>query len=66
MLIQSKCDIRKCKHYIGIKQPDGTEASERHVCEAFPEKIPNDIAFGDNKHLQPTKEQDNKIVFEGI
>lgn len=53
MLEEPKCSIRKCKHYKGIAQPDGTELTERNVCKAFPEKIPDVIAYGANKHLVP-------------
>jgi len=64
MLAEPGCFQRKCKHYIGISQPDGTELSERNVCKAFPEMIPDEIAYGDNLHLKPLSDQGNDIVFE--
>ena len=59
----NKCFDRKCKHFIGIKQPDGTELSERYVCKAFPKGIPAEIYLGENLHLEPVK-GDNGIQFE--
>jgi hypothetical protein len=64
MLRMSNCEIRKCKHLQGILQPDGTEMSEVSYCDAFPDGIPNEIAYGNNKHLKPIKGQKNDIVFE--
>jgi hypothetical protein len=37
--------------------------SERVVCKAFPERIPDEIAYGDNLHLEPFK-GDNGIQYE--
>jgi len=64
MIVEPKCSIRNCKHFIGVKQPDGTEHSEIVYCEAFPNKIPDEIAYGNNKHLKPLPNQKNDIVFE--
>lgn len=64
MLETPKCFIRKCKHYIGVIQPDGTELTERNSCKAFLKGIPEVIAYGNNLHYKPLKDQDNDIVFE--
>jgi hypothetical protein len=64
MLLPTKCEIRKCKHYLGVIQPDGTEMTETNYCEAFLDGIPVDIAYGDNKHLTPEPDQENDIVYE--
>ncbi len=64
MLATSNCYIRRCKNYSGISQPDGSELSERHYCKAFLDGIPYDIAYDDNKHLVPTKDQTNEISYE--
>ena len=63
MLIEPNCNKRHCKHFIGADQPNGTEASERVVCKAFPRGIPDNIAYGENLHLEPV-EGDNGIQFE--
>ena len=63
-LIQPRCWTRGCGNYIGVRQPDNTELSERNVCAAFPDEIPEDIAYGDNLHLTPIPDQVNDIVFE--
>jgi len=63
MLQEPKCFIRKCKHYLGVIQPDGTEMTETNYCEAFPENIPNEIAYGNNSHTKPFP-GDNGIQFE--
>jgi len=63
MLQEPKCFTRKCKHYLGVIQPDGTEMTETNYCKAFPESIPNEIAYGDNDHTKPFP-GDNGIQFE--
>lgn len=60
---EPNCFIRRCKHFIGVKN-DGDETTERNYCEAFPDRIPNEIAHGSNKHLKPLKGQKNDIVYE--
>ncbi|MFA5526515.1 MAG: hypothetical protein WC992_06805 [Acholeplasmataceae bacterium] len=64
MIMAPHCFKRKCRHYRGILQPDGTEATEVPYCDAFPEGIPNEIAYGDNLHTRPLADQENDIVFE--
>jgi len=39
--------------------------TERIVCRAFPEGIPAEIVYGDDKHTKPLPDQKNDIVFEG-
>jgi len=63
MIDTPKCSDRKCKHYIGIKN-DGDELSERPYCKAFEDGIPNDISYGNNKHLNMVKGQKNNVIFE--
>lgn len=53
MLATPRCYERQCRHFIGASQPDGTELTERVVCAAFPTGIPDEIAYGDNLHLEP-------------
>ena len=64
MLMTSSCYFRKCKFYLGISQPDGTEMSEVHYCRAFPEGIPYEISAGENNHEKPLNDQGNEIVYE--
>jgi hypothetical protein len=65
MLATPKCYERRCKHLIGVKQDEGQgEIGERFVCKAFPDRIPEEIAFGDNPHTEVHYAQDNEIVFE--
>lgn len=64
MISEPRCYKRKCKHFIGVLQPDGTELSEVVVCKAFPVQIPNEIAYGDNLHLDIEEGQENNIVYE--
>lgn len=63
MLAEPKCHKRRCKNYVGTLS-DGVEVNERHQCLAFPEEIPDSIAYGSNKHLKPVRGQINQIVFE--
>ena len=53
MLAEPKCYTRKCAHFLGVKQPDGTEETECVYCVAFPDGIPDDIAYGRNLHTKP-------------
>lgn len=64
MMKEPRCWTRGCKHFIGVKQPDGTEMTERVVCEAFPDGIPDAIAYGPLNHLRPLPKQGNAVVFE--
>lgn len=65
MLIKSNCRKRGCKHFLGVKNDSKPfdEQEERVVCRAFPDRIPNVIAYGDNKHLKPFR-GDHGIQFE--
>jgi hypothetical protein len=63
MISEPECYKRHCKHFIGIAQSDGTELTEVNVCHAFPDGIPNSIAYGNNPHSQPYPGQKNDIVF---
>lgn len=51
MMDEPNCSKRGCKHFRGVDQPDGTEQTERVVCAAFPNGIPDAIAYGDDLHL---------------
>ena len=64
MLAEPNCFTRKCKHFTGVDQPDGTEMTERVVCEAYPKGIPGDIAYGDDLHLKVRSDQKNQIIYE--
>ena len=66
MLAEPTCWTRKCKHYIGVIQPDGTEMTETNSCKAFPKGIPSEIAYGNNRHTKPLSDQGNDIIFEKI
>ena len=64
MLAEPTCWTRKCKHYIGVIQPDGTEMTETNSCKAFLKGIPAEIAYGNNLHSKPLSNQTNDIIFE--
>lgn len=63
MLRDPRCRIRGCKHFRGVEQPDGTEQSEVVTCAAFPDGIPDQIAYGRVLHVKPYP-GDNGIQFE--
>lgn len=63
MIFPPSCYYRKCIHFLGIYQKDGTEMSEVPSCLAFPKGIPKEIAYGGNKHIEPYP-GDNGIQFE--
>jgi len=64
MITPPKCFDRGCVHYLGIWQPDGTELTERPVCLAFPEEIPDEIAYGPDKHTSVAPDQKGTLVFK--
>ena len=60
---QPQCDRRNCKHFMGLEWLGAEEDSETPVCAAFPKGIPDEIAFGDDLHLEPVP-GDHGIQFE--
>ena len=48
---------------IGVKN-DGDEQTERNYCKAFPDGIPEEIAYGNNKHYTIHPKQKNDIIYE--
>ena len=62
MIEEPKCYTRKCKHFLGVKS-DGLEINERVYCVAFPNRIPDEIAYGRNKHNEPFK-GDHGVLYE--
>ena len=63
MLAEPNCRKRNCKHFEGVVTDDGDESTERVVCKAFPNGIPDEIAYGDNRHIAPFK-GDGGIQYE--
>lgn len=67
MIEEPQCSVRDCRHYRGLKEYDAGEdvtESFKPVCAAFPDGIPFDIAYGDNRHLEVVPGQKNDIVYE--
>lgn len=72
MLAKPNCYKRKCKNYLGVKSTLSEEDDEMktevdgrvNYCGAFPNGIPDEIAYGDNLHLKPLRKQDNDFVYE--
>jgi hypothetical protein len=69
MLMECNCwyGTRKCKYFLGIKNDSKPfdESKERYYCKAFPNEIPDKIAFEDNKHTKPYP-GDHGIRYEKI
>ena len=65
-VLSSKCLLRRCKHYLGVSQPNEDELTEFHHCPAFPNGIPDIISNGQNLHSTKYKDQETNIVFEKI
>jgi hypothetical protein len=55
MILEPKCSKRKCAHFVGVKQDGKNEKTERVICKAFPDGIPDEIAYGNNDHIKPMK-----------
>lgn len=64
MLSEPNCYKRECKHFTGVKQDNEEEESERVVCKAFPDGIPEEIAYGNHQHKKPSFGQKNNVVYE--
>ncbi|MCP3684762.1 MAG: hypothetical protein GY861_19005 [bacterium] len=65
MIAEPNCFKRSCKHYLGFKSTtDVRTAKGVHTCEAYPEEIPFEIIYGDDKHLEIREDQDNQFVYE--
>jgi len=64
MLKEPACFRRGCVFFKGVEQPDGTEMTERNVCFAFPEGIPDDIQSGENLHNESV-DGDSGIQYYG-
>lgn len=63
MIREANCHKRRCRHYEGLKRDGEPEGNERHVCAAFPDGIPESIAFGFDLHMSPVP-GDNGIRYE--
>lgn len=66
MRIPCNCYIRGCRWLLGviILDPDVEESNLIDFCLAFPEGIPDDIAYGDDKHESVRKGQVGQFVYE--
>ena len=65
MLPEVNCLNRRCKHFLGVTGTDGeSEFGEVWNCKAFLDGIPNEIAYGDDLHLEVFEGQMNSITFE--
>lgn len=56
-------DDRQCRHFKGFKF-DGENPFP--ICKAFPDGIPEEIAYGDNRHEKPVKGQIGDYVFTQV
>lgn len=64
MIAEPMCSIRKCRYFLGVNQPDGTELTETVICPAFPDGIPDEIAYGSDKHTSVRPDQKGTFVFK--
>ena len=64
MLAEPRCRERACVHFRGVLQGADGELSERVVCAAYPDRIPDDVAYGADLHLARRDDQDNDIVYQ--
>ena len=63
MLSQPFCHKRKCVHYLGVKQDDGTEMTEINYCKAYPDGIPDEIAYGEFPHDEVYPGQTGEYIY---
>lgn len=58
-----RCFERRCRHLIGVVQTSERESTERVACRAFPDGIPDKIAYGDDLHLV-SEPGDGGVVYD--
>lgn len=61
-LQEPRCFARNCKHFDGIRERK--ENDHIVVCPAYPDGIPDRIAYGTELHLTVQEDQVGKIVYE--
>jgi hypothetical protein len=64
MIESPKCFERGCRYFLGVYQPNDFEEGEFPFCAAFPDGIPDEIAYGENLHLEKYPGQKNDFTFE--
>ena len=64
MISTPNCYKRRCIQNLRVIQPDGTELTEKPSCDAYPDGIPSDIAYGSDQHLEVRSDQNNTIIFK--
>lgn len=61
-IARPRCFERECVNFQGVRNK-GDESTEWPFCTAFPNGIPEEIAYGKELHLGPFP-GDNGIMFE--
>ena len=64
MITEPNCSKRNCRHYLGIRIDNGDETTERPYCLAYPDGIPDEISYGNVKHMRVRDDQNNDIIYE--
>ena len=65
MLKEPTCSERGCKHFLGLKRHDGPETEDQVICEAFPDGIPDEIAYGEQPAHVPIPRRPRNSVRAG-
>lgn len=66
MIDEPRCSARGCRHFEGfvVSEDTNEERDERTCCPAYPEGIPERIAFGTERHTTMQPDQTGTLVFE--
>ena len=65
MIEEPRCFSRDCRHFQGVEQRGPNEADQILVCPAYPNGIPDRIAYGTELHLIAQDDQvPNGVVYE--
>jgi len=62
-MLEPNCSRRKCKHFLGVKDDDRPNSEDVVICTAFPDGIPDAIAYGPIPHTRPYQ-GDHGIQYE--
>ena len=66
MLTRPECLARNCVYWIGIEMKGDDESTERPYCRAYPDGIPEEIAYGNDKHLSLRGDEVEEVFYEEL
>lgn len=53
IILPDDSQCRRCRNFVGMRQPHGVEAGEVFICRAFNLGIPRQIVTNEHDHREP-------------